>query len=419
MRQGLRHSASNPSLPVHGLDHFSIIDPGTDLESAQTQRTALEERWNAHFKGTPLEGQWTYEDVAKIDRDESWRLSELDQLIANLKADPAWFSKIPPEVVSDWKANVFAGDPATEASTVETATPTGLRRGGNAIGLTPQEEIRAALGYQNPSHSTWIDLGEGKFAHRYNICTTPFWIYEAWERIPSVMDNHSSVTSIRREDGEFLGWAGQIGTRPLPPEINAIPVGEERFAACNAYRQAQYEEAHALICQAFPEAAHGTKDGDRIQVIFDRDAQPPVNAATPLMTASIPESLEVATTTTISRQQIADTLVNAFEGGSGYWARIQSLEAPPQIHWSVNHDQPGLGPYRAVDYPLNGGAVVLVGHEKGEGPWRLDAEAIQRGLAILAEKRPDALIQIREGNGDMNDADAFLQCAVLGEIVYG
>ena len=63
----------------------------------------------------------------------------------------------------------------------------------------------------------------------------------------------------------------------------------------------------------------------------------------------------------------------------------------------------------------------------GEGPhWvirgpivKLTDEAIQKGLAILAEKAPACVQRIVEENGDVLDGDALLQCIVLGEIVYG
>lgn len=79
-------------------------------------------------------------------------------------------------------------------------------------------------------------------------------VFEAYE--PSaVMGKHHVITTF---DG---AWYGQIGSRFIPAEIEALRGGSpERLAACDAYRAAQRAEAYALIREAFPEAAGAPDD---------------------------------------------------------------------------------------------------------------------------------------------------------------
>lgn len=54
----------------------------------------------------------------------------------------------------------------------------------------------------------------------------------------------------------------------------------------------------------------------------------------------------------------------------------------------------------------------------GGGTHRLDRAAVERGLAIMAVKFPRQFGRFLAGNGDDGTADAFLQCALLGEAKY-
>lgn len=70
---------------------------------------------------------------------------------------------------------------------------------------------------------------------------------------------HSTISSF---DGE---WYGDIASRRLTPELAAMrSMSEERSNAVDAYHRANYEAAYALILQAFPEAAAGTRRGGEI-----------------------------------------------------------------------------------------------------------------------------------------------------------
>jgi hypothetical protein len=119
----------------------------------------------------------------------------------------------------------------------------------------------------------------------------------------------------------------------------------------------------------------------------------------------------------ISPQMVGDLLVTAKEGGIGYWAEVRHYEAPKNgVPFMVS---PDLGLYKFCDYPLNGGSVTLADVEGDEGPWTLDFASLERGLKVMAEKFPQHFYNIVQDNIDADTADAFVQCAVMGDIVFG
>lgn len=76
-----------------------------------------------------------------------------------------------------------------------------------------------------------------------------------------------------------------------------------------------------------------------------------------------------------------------------------------------------------IDYPLNvGGAVLMfIKHKPVEGQkvLKLDREALVRGIALLQRDHPRLWADFIKDNEDAITGDAFIQCALLGDIVYG
>ena len=136
--------------------------------------------------------------------------------------------------------------------------------------------------------------------------------------------------------------------------------------------------------------------------------------ATPLVVA--PDEWLVPATTKISKQQVADLLSTASEGGINYWAEVLDYSVPPELPFRFDKSYV----YKFVDYPLNGGAVTIGPlEEDGDGPWTLDGAAIERGLGVMANKYPRHWKSLIEDNADAETADVFVQCCLFGEIVYG
>lgn len=92
------------------------------------------------------------------------------------------------------------------------------------------------------------DLGNGMYAHKYGMLTTSFVCYKVYEP-SSLFGNHSSITRHPEH-----GYLGDITTRRLPAELDALPVySDERYQAVKAYHKSLEEQAEAYILQAFPQ----------------------------------------------------------------------------------------------------------------------------------------------------------------------
>jgi hypothetical protein len=125
-------------------------------------------------------------------------------------------------------------------------------------------------------------------------------------------------------------------------------------------------------------------------------------------------------TTNIPESRIADLLCAGFEGGVGYWCVITGYDTPDNPRSAQGDDE--IFPH--VDYPLCGGAVLCEAHLEDEfqdepETLTLDREAVERGLRLMAEKYPRHWADFIAENEDACTGDVFIQCALLGEVVYG
>lgn len=125
-------------------------------------------------------------------------------------------------------------------------------------------------------------------------------------------------------------------------------------------------------------------------------------------------------TQTLTDEQISDVLCSALEGGSNHWYLIDDFVVPTTWEFDSEPKRPRSGHW-PHDYPLNPGGALMISspEDPDQGIKRLDAEAIQRGLAVLAEKYPHHLLDLLEETGDAYTGDALLQCSLFGDIVYG
>src|SRR5487761_1765428 len=84
---------------------------------------------------------------------------------------------------------------------------------------------------------------------RYAILTTPCIDYVAWERIDNILYACSTITH-----HDTYGWLGDLTTRALTPELDALPAySRERSEAVRAYFAGLQAQAEAAIVQAFPQ----------------------------------------------------------------------------------------------------------------------------------------------------------------------
>lgn len=171
----------------------------------------------------------------------------------------------------------------------------------------------------------------------------------------------------------------------------------------------------------------------------------------------------IAVTVALPLGRIADLLCCAFEGGVRYWCRIVSEEKPaePPEQWAVRAFEDAVGKpasrehpvYSHIEYPVNGGALLLVEDndelrdleerwddredpEAVDAPpadqslvdwlkandvevWRLDMDAIKRGCDVMSTKFPRHWANFIAENEDADTGDAFVQCCLFGDLVYG
>jgi hypothetical protein len=113
----------------------------------------------------------------------------------------------------------------------------------------------------------------------------------------------------------------------------------------------------------------------------------------------------------VSDERITDLICSGFEGGSGYWCRIERYENPDDESVEFKHNE----------LPITArGAVICRSQLEDEAPeLRLDRAAVERGLRLLPEKCPAAWADFIAENEDATTGDCFIQLCLLGDVVYG
>lgn len=113
----------------------------------------------------------------------------------------------------------------------------------------------------------------------------------------------------------------------------------------------------------------------------------------------------------LTHQDIDDIMVAALEGGINYWCDEAAVEGGEY-----------LGKY-ASDQISRGGTLLL--HDTDEDAYRkLDLEKFLKGFKLWLENGGDEYGAIEDGkvdccNIDADCADAIIQYALFGEVIYG
>ena len=129
----------------------------------------------------------------------------------------------------------------------------------------------------------------------------------------------------------------------------------------------------------------------------------------------------VPTVAYVGRKTIAEALALANEGGIGHWASGAGFVEPQGAELlGVYHHLEDIA-YDFVDFPVNGGATLIREQSAGPDspPLSIDAESIQRGLEVMANKYPVHFHALTHGQMEKRTADVLVQCVVFGKIVYG
>lgn len=118
-------------------------------------------------------------------------------------------------------------------------------------------------------------------------------------------------------------------------------------------------------------------------------------------------------------QRVKDLLCCAFEGGSNYWCEVEKTHLSPfaeremEAHTFCTHEMPFL---EGCDLILKDATGENDGPEQ---PWILNREKLVKGLQVMADKYPKHFNDFVAENEDADTGDAYLQCCLFGEIVFG
>ena len=137
------------------------------------------------------------------------------------------------------------------------------------------------------------------------------------------------------------------------------------------------------------------------------------------------ETIKISIDMDVPLLRVADLICEAFEGGIGYWAKIVKYDRPKELKYTIDTLSNFSGDknvYKHIDYPLNiGGAVYIEEYDDGQNGTvhKLNWESIVNGLSIMHAKYPRHFGDWIAENDDATTGDVFMQCCLLGEVVYG
>jgi len=114
----------------------------------------------------------------------------------------------------------------------------------------------------------------------------------------------------------------------------------------------------------------------------------------------------------ISNDQVETLICSAFEGGSNYWMDFDTNPLIKDFKWNSNN------------YPaqiVNGDVEVNIYDNANDEELlgRLNTITIQQGLKIMVDKYPAYFADIINENDDAETGDVFMQCCIMGEVVFG
>lgn len=139
-----------------------------------------------------------------------------------------------------------------------------------------------------------------------------------------------------------------------------------------------------------------------------------------------PETNKFAFTVTgeVDANDLMNLVVNAFDSGvTNYWANSAVVVLPEgfdvtKIPWLKDPEEWESCSKSYIAPFVEGGKVVLLDNEEEDKKYVLDLAAIRRGVEIMSSKYRRHWADFREENDDADTADVFIQCCVMGEVVF-
>lgn len=138
------------------------------------------------------------------------------------------------------------------------------------------------------------------------------------------------------------------------------------------------------------------------------------------------EDFTITSSEKVSLKRVAELLNGALDPyyspsySVRYWCEEIKGRRQKPASLAFRFDEKTIYPY--LDYPLNkGGALYFKELEGGEerGLLKLDLLSIRHGLELMCEKWPKQWADFIEENDDCETSDVFVQCCLLGDVIYG
>lgn len=147
--------------------------------------------------------------------------------------------------------------------------------------------------------------------------------------------------------------------------------------------------------------------------------------------ADNPELLDKFIKLICSKKRQLDLLTSALEGGSNYWYLLPDLsmisegdyepKTPEVIDDCKTISDIHKATVNRIWEAVQAGKPVPVHdvEDEKEKLGEISIENIRRGILHMIEHHPINIGNIISDNHDANDADCFLQCVVMGEVIFG
>ena len=142
----------------------------------------------------------------------------------------------------------------------------------------------------------------------------------------------------------------------------------------------------------------------------------------------------------LSKKELSDLLVTAWEGGSNYWVDSAKYISPKGMTYDELHhlawenlpeedkefwkEEKGVPLYSMLPYIPSSVKWKIrfvptdVINEEGE-KFYLTAENMKEAGPQVAKTHPQIFKRIKEGQFDAGDADVWLQTALFNEVIFG
>jgi hypothetical protein len=120
----------------------------------------------------------------------------------------------------------------------------------------------------------------------------------------------------------------------------------------------------------------------------------------------------------ITKEQIADQLCTALEGGSNYWCMLGNIDTTHFVKGDTLDDNLAKSFLADKKYELN---VYDIESDEDEPELlgKVTYDSIVKAFSIMSREYPQTLANIISGDYDADDSDVWFQLATMGEVVFG